>query len=120
MAADIHNLFADQQEQLARLKRAVDSGGEPPDDGRMEARVAKLETDIAAIKIDIAVIMAHGATKSDFAELKGVFKSDLAEVKGGLKADIAEARAAIVMWVAGIVFLAQLVPAAIRLIEKYI
>lgn len=76
----------------------IDRGGEPPDDGAMEARVAKLEADLTAIKLDVAVIKANGATKSD----------------------VAEAKSAIIMWVASIVFLAQLVPAAVRLIEKYI
>lgn len=76
----------------------VDSAAEPPEDGRMEARLAKLEADVAAIKIDVAVIKANGATK----------------------ADIAESKSSIVMWVAGIVFLGQLVPAAVRFIEKYV
>ncbi len=77
---------------------SVDSVGEPSEDGRMEARIAKLEADVAAIKIDVAVIKANGATK----------------------ADVAEAKSAVIMWVAGIVFLAQLVPAAVRLIERAI
>jgi hypothetical protein len=49
LAADIHNLYADQKAQLERLKRSFDNGGEPPDDNGMEARVAKLEADVSAI-----------------------------------------------------------------------
>ena len=88
---------------------SVDGVGEPSEDGRMEARIAKLEADVAAIKIDVAVIKANGATKAD-----------VAECRAELKVAIAEAKSAVIMWVAGIVFIAQVLPAAIRLIEKYI
>jgi hypothetical protein len=52
----------------------------------MEPRIAKLESELNAIKFDIAAIRANGATK----------------------ADVAEAKSAIIIWVAGIAFLAQL------------
>ena len=55
----------------------------------MEARVAKLEADIPAIKIDVAVIKQTCATKTDLAEVKAELKADLAEVKAELKADLA-------------------------------
>lgn len=54
----------------------------------MEARVAKLEADLTAIKIDVAVIKANGSTKSD----------------------VAEAKSSIIMWVVGAIFVAQLLP----------
>lgn len=83
---------------------SVAGDGEPPYDDPMEARVAKLEADLTAIKIDVAVIKASGATKADIADVK---------------ASVAEAKSAIIMWVAGIVFLAQVAPSIIRLIEKH-
>ena len=76
MAADIHNLFADQQAQIERLKRAIDSGGEPPDDDLMEERVKKLEDlvertgeRIVNIERDTAVVRSNYSTKDDMAKL---------------------------------------------------
>jgi hypothetical protein len=73
------------------------AGGGGYDEG-MESRIAKLESELTAIKIDVAVFKANCATK----------------------ADVAEAKSAIIMWVAGIVFLAQVAPAILRFIEKFI
>lgn len=73
----------------------VDSGGEPPDDGRMDARVAKLETiaektaeRLSTLERDVAVIRSNYATK----------------------ADVTDSTNKIIMWVVGAIFLAQLLP----------
>ncbi|NHZ81661.1 hypothetical protein F2P44_20615 [Massilia sp. CCM 8695] len=105
------------------------------DHGDMEERVARLETDITAIKIDVAVIKANGATKSDVAELRAELqtemrsgfagiraemRAEIAGVRSEIRSAVSEAKSSIIMWVAGLVFMAQLIPAAVRLIDKYI
>jgi len=61
----------------------------------MNARMLKLEGEFAAIKVDLAVIKANGATKSDIAEVRVA---------------IAESQTKIIMWVVVAIFLAQLLP----------
>ena len=75
------------------------SGGEPPDNGGMEPRIAKLESHaektgerLAAIEKDLAVIKSNYATK----------------------ADIAEAKNSIIMWVVSAILLAQLLPPLLK------
>jgi hypothetical protein len=59
------------------------------------------------MKLDIEIIKATGATKSD-----------LAELSGELKAMIAEAKASTIMWVTTAIFLAQLLPSLIKLLTQ--
>lgn len=59
----------------------------------MEARLEILEADLAAIKLDVALIKLQGATKSGIVELK---------------ASISDGRSTIMMWAVSAVFIAQL------------
>ena len=62
-------------------------------DESMEKRLDKLEADVSAIKIDLAILKANSATK----------------------ADVAEAKSAIILWVVSALFVAQLLPALAKL-----
>lgn len=74
----------------------VANDGGPPYDEIMEKRIDKLASDVAAIKLDLGILKATSATK----------------------ADLAETKAAIIMWVVSAIFLAQLLPAVLRLVLK--
>ena len=127
-AKRIKDLAAKKVEQINALTALVlaithNSGGaQPPippvdnekngeDDEGMLKRIEKLEADVAGIKTDVAVIKANGATKSDVAELKGVF----GELRASTKADIADAKTAIILWVVGAIFIAQLLPSILKM-----
>jgi hypothetical protein len=81
----------------------VDTPSKGGDDGEMEARITALEKDVAVIKVDVAVIKANGATKSDIADTKAV---------------ISDAKTSIILWVAGVVILAQVLPAVLKLFPQ--
>ncbi len=54
----------------------------------MEHRIEKLESELTAIMIDLGILKANSATKTD----------------------LAEAKSAIFMWTVGAIFLAQVLP----------
>jgi hypothetical protein len=80
---------------LRRISRQLRAGGEPPDNGDMEARTANLE----AAAQDTRERLARIETKMD---------------QYATKADLAEAKNSIVMWVVSAVLLAQLLPAILK------
>jgi hypothetical protein len=74
---------------------SIDNVSDSGDDRRMEKRIEKLEIELAAIKLDLGIIKANGATKSDVAELK---------------ATMSEPKTTIILWVVTAVVLAQILP----------
>jgi hypothetical protein len=72
----------------------VAGGGGPPYDGDMNARLAKLENDFAAIRGDLDAIKGNGAAKTDIVELRSAAKADFSE----LRADMQKMNAEIKSW----------------------
>lgn len=70
----------------------IDSGGEPPDERRMEQRVGKLEADVAAMRVDIATILSTCATRAEMNTLHLATKTDISELRQATKAAIDELR----------------------------
>ena len=66
----------------------------PPYDGAMEKRIENLESDVASIKLDLGILKATSATKTD----------------------LAEAKTSVIIWVVSAIVLAQLLPALLKLI----
>lgn len=86
----------------ASYGKQLHGGGEPPDNGDMEARIATVEQltqkmgdRLTAVERDIAVIRSNYATTKDVSDTKTA---------------IAEAKSSIIMWVVAAIFLAQLLP----------
>lgn len=65
-----------------------------------EARIQRLEDDVASIKVDIAFLKANSASKADIAELKAL---------------IAETKSSIIMWVMSAIIVGQLLPSLLKL-----
>jgi hypothetical protein len=87
-----------------------------------ETQIEKLAADEADHKVELALLKANYATKDDIAELKIMFaklENQFSETRIELKSDIhtqiAEAKASIVTWSLTAIFLAQLLPALLKL-----
>ncbi|MRW85844.1 hypothetical protein GJ698_17345 [Pseudoduganella sp. FT26W] len=82
------------------MSMKFDDEDRPAYDQAMEARIQKIESELATLKIDGAVIKSNYATKADIAELKTL---------------IAEAKSSIIIWVVSAIFLAQVLPSLLKL-----
>ncbi|HWW69510.1 MAG TPA: hypothetical protein VN089_06200 [Duganella sp.] len=77
----------------------IDNVSGDGDDGRMEKRIEKLETRLAAIEVDLGIIKATCATKADLAELR---------------ASLAEVKTTIILWVFTTIVLGQILPGLLK------
>ena len=94
--------------KLDSIRAQLQSSGEPPDNGDMEQRVAKIEA--LAEKTDARLhAIEHRLTRIET-------KQDEFTKHYATKADLTDAKNSIIMWVVSAVLLAQLLPA---LLKKY-
>jgi hypothetical protein len=123
----IAHISIEPVEVLQALSGVLNGGAAPPatpppiagpggsaDNGRMEARVAKLETlsektgerlnaiDLRLVKIETRLDHIDGKLSTEMA------------TKDGMKAAITEAKNSIIMWVVSAIFIAQLLPALLK------
>ncbi|MFE1572196.1 hypothetical protein ACFIQG_10300 [Comamonas odontotermitis] len=89
-----------------RLRNSLPSGTEPPDNGDMEQRVAKLEA--LAEKTDERL---H-AIENRLTRIEA--KQDEFTKHYATKADLTDAKNSIIMWVVSAILLAQLLPALLK------
>jgi hypothetical protein len=83
-----------------------DSNGEPPDNGDMEARVAKLEV--------IAEKTGERLASIDTRLVKIETRMDEFTKHYATKADLTDAKNSIIMWVVSAILLAQLLPVLLK------
>ena len=81
-------------------------GGEPPDNGDMEQRVAKLES--------LAEKSGERLTAIETRLTRIEAKQDEFSKYFATKADVTEAKNSIIMWVVSAILLAQLLPAILK------
>lgn len=91
---------------LSSIRRQLQDSGEPPDNGDMEQRVAKLETSVEKTAERLAVI-ENRLTRIEA-------KQDEFTKHYATKADLTDAKNSIIMWVVSAVLLAQLLPAILK------
>ena len=70
----------------------IDRVSDSADAGGLERRIEKLESSLAAIELDVGIIKATAATKSDIAEIKTT----------------------IILWVVTAIILAQILPGLLK------
>ena len=102
-----------------------------PDDRDMESHLAKIELDLAIIKAsgatksDVAaatsaikadVAAATSAYKAEFAELRAEMRAEFAHIRREFAEKLAETKVCIVIWLVSTVVLAQLLPLLVRIL----
>ena len=87
---------------LRLVRDQLHPGGEPPDNGDMEARVAKLESLAEKTSERLAAIETR------------LTKIETRADNFATKADLAEAKNSIIMWVVSAVLLAQILPPILK------
>lgn len=99
-----------------REHRRFDGSGEPPDNGDMEKRVAKLE-EIAEKTVERMVSLERSAAlslqKQDEFSKHYATKVDVADVRtavADVKATVAASTTSIIKWVVGAVVFSQIIP----------
>ncbi|PHM23694.1 hypothetical protein [Xenorhabdus ehlersii] len=107
-----------KEDSLPRIETGDHTGGNGGG-GDMEARVAKLESDIAHIKTTM------NDMKSDLKTVTGdvsAMKTKIAVIESNYatKADVTSSANKIIFWVAGAVIFSQLLPAIPKIIDAFI
>ena len=89
---------------------------------KMDLAELKIATkvDIAELRTETKTAIAElkAETMVAIAELKAETKADIAELKAELISKISEAKTSVIIWVTSAIFLAQLLPALLKLFIK--
>lgn len=91
---------------IRAISRELKGGGGPPDNGNMEARVAKLES--------IAEKNGERLTAIDLRLARIEAKQEEFTKHYATKADLTEAKNSIIMWVVSAILLAQVLPSVLK------
>lgn len=91
--ADIRQLHEAREKAKAI---PVDGGGEPPHNGDMDARLAKLEALIPTLSTKEEVVKLRGETREGFADVRAAIET--------VRTDMHKGTAEIIKWMVGLTF----------------